>query len=241
MAKRWLGLDWQLSLSSGWGIAGLNMAWVIEQDGCFKPVPLYPSAQLQSVRDELKDFVAKLYRHKEEVSGAEIGVQEGIYSEHILKTWKGSTLFSIDARQNFDAGEYIDISNRPDDQQILLYANTTLRLRPFGEHSIVWRMTSEQAAHAMPDNTLDFCFIDADHRYEAVNQNIELWLPKIKSGGIICGHDYVKDGNIYNKADGSLIGLFGVQGAVKEFAAHDGWNVHVTESEEWPSWFAFKP
>ena len=155
-------------------------------------------------------------------TGAEIGVQEGIYSEHILKTWKGSTLFSIDAWQNFDAGEYIDISNRPDDQQILLYANTTLRLRPFGEHSIVWRMTSEQAAHAMPDNTLDFCFIDADHRYEAVKQNIELWLPKIKSGGIICGHDYVKDGNIYNKADGSLIGLFGVQGAVKEFAAHDG-------------------
>jgi hypothetical protein len=32
-------------------------------------------------------------------------------------------------------------------------------------------MTSEQAAHAMPDNTLDFCFIDADHRHEAVKQN----------------------------------------------------------------------
>ena len=102
-------------------------------------------------------------------------------------------------------------------------------------------MTSEQAAYAMPDNTLDFCFIDADHRYEAVNQNIELWLLNVKSGGIICGHNYVKDGNIYNKANGSLIGPFGVQGAVKEFAAHDGWNVHVTESEEWPSWLAFKP
>jgi hypothetical protein len=47
LATRWLGLDWQLSLSSGWGIAGLNMAWVIEQDGRFKPVFLYPSAQLQ--------------------------------------------------------------------------------------------------------------------------------------------------------------------------------------------------
>ena len=102
-------------------------------------------------------------------------------------------------------------------------------------------MTSEQAAHAKPDNTLHFCFIDADYRYEAVNQNIELWLPKVKSRGIICGHDYVKDGNIYNKADGSLIGLFGVQGAVKEFAAHDGWNVHVTESKERSYWFAFKP
>jgi hypothetical protein len=41
--------------------------------------------------------------------------------------------------------------------------------------------------------------------------------------------------------DGSSIVLFGVQGSVKEFAAHDGWNVHVTESKEWPSWFAFKP
>ena len=174
-------------------------------------------------------------------TGAEIGVQEGIYSEHILKIWKGSTLFSIDAWQNFDADEYIDISNRTDDQQILLYANATLRLRPFGERSIVWRMTSEQAAYTMPDKTLDFCYIDADHRYEAVKQDIELWLPKVKPGGIICGHDYVKDGEIYNKADGSLIGLFGVQRAVKEFAALNGWNVHVTESEAWPSWFAFKP
>jgi hypothetical protein len=49
LAKLWLGLDWQLSLSSGRGIAGLNMARVIGQDGRFKPVFLYTSAQLQSV------------------------------------------------------------------------------------------------------------------------------------------------------------------------------------------------
>ena len=63
----WLGLNWQLSLSSGWGIAGLNMAHAMELDGRFKAVPLYPSAQLKSVRDELKDFVTKLYRRGEEV------------------------------------------------------------------------------------------------------------------------------------------------------------------------------
>ena len=150
-------------------------------------------------------------------------------------------MFSVDAWKNFDAGEYIDISNRNDDEHILLYVNTTLRLRSFGERSIIWRMTSEQAAFAMLDNTLDFCYIDADHRYEAAKQDIELWLSKVKSGGIICGHDYVPDGNLYNQADGSLIGLFGVQRAVNEFAASDGWDVHVTKSEDWPSWFAFKP
>ena len=101
-------------------------------------------------------------------------------------------------------------------------------------------MTSEQAADVMPDNMLDFYYIDADHRYEAVKQDIDLWLPKVKSGGIFCGHDYVQDGNLFKKADGSFIGNFGVQSAVKEFAVRDNWDVHVTESESWPSWFDFK-
>ena len=44
----------------------------------------------------------------------------------------------------------------------------------------------------------------------------------------------------YDKNDGKLIGDFGVQKAVKEFAARDNWDVYVTESEDYPSWFAFK-
>ena len=101
-------------------------------------------------------------------------------------------------------------------------------------------MTSEQAALAMPDETLDFCYIDADHRYEAVKRDIEMWLPKVKHGGVICGHDYVTDGEIYNKSDGSLIGLFGVKKAVTEFTEQYGWKVHVTHEDDWPSWFAYK-
>ncbi|SVE49197.1 uncharacterized protein METZ01_LOCUS502051, partial [marine metagenome] len=31
--KNWLGLNWQFSLCSGWGIAGLNMARAMESDG----------------------------------------------------------------------------------------------------------------------------------------------------------------------------------------------------------------
>jgi len=64
----WLGLNWQLSLSSGWGIAGLNMARAMESDERFKAVPLYPSIQLKSVREDLKDFSAKLRRREEEVA-----------------------------------------------------------------------------------------------------------------------------------------------------------------------------
>lgn len=40
------------------------------------------------------------------------------------------------------------------------------------------------------DDSLDFVFIDGDHRYECVLEDINAWLPKIKSGGVIAGHDY---------------------------------------------------
>jgi len=38
--------------------------------------------------------------------------------------------------------------------------------------------------------TLDIVFIDGDHEYEGVSNDIEAWLPKVKNGGIIAGHDY---------------------------------------------------
>jgi len=37
---------------------------------------------------------------------------------------------------------------------------------------------------------IDMVFIDADHSYEGVHNDILKWLPKVKSGGIISGHDY---------------------------------------------------
>lgn len=52
------------------------------------------------------------------------------------------------------------------------------------------RMISEQAAEFFEDRYFDLVFIDGDHRYEAVKRDIELWLPKVRAGGIISGHDY---------------------------------------------------
>lgn len=40
------------------------------------------------------------------------------------------------------------------------------------------------------DKSIDFIYIDADHTYESVKKDLELYIPKIKDGGIIGGHDY---------------------------------------------------
>lgn len=51
------------------------------------------------------------------------------------------------------------------------------------------KMSSVEAAKLYDDNSLFFVFIDGSHLYEAVREDIIAWLPKVKSGGFIGGHD----------------------------------------------------
>ena len=52
------------------------------------------------------------------------------------------------------------------------------------------RGDSVSVASQYADDLLDFVFIDGDHRYECVKSDIEAWLPKMKSGSVLAGHDY---------------------------------------------------
>ncbi len=65
----------------------------------------------------------------------------------------------------------------------------------------VLRMTSVVAAGIFPDNYFDFVYIDADHRYEYVVLDIEFWLPKVKKGGILGGHDYGNEAGVKKAVD----------------------------------------
>lgn len=62
--------------------------------------------------------------------------------------------------------------------------------QPFYERITVIEKPSVVAAKEVPDQTMDFVFIDAGHSYATVVEDILAWFKKVKVGGLLCGHDY---------------------------------------------------
>ena len=58
------------------------------------------------------------------------------------------------------------------------------------ENTTIIAATTNDASKTV-EGLFDMVFVDADHSYEAVRQDIDNWLPKVKKGGIIAGHDYL--------------------------------------------------
>lgn len=58
----------------------------------------------------------------------------------------------------------------------------------------IHRTYSHRAARGFAERSVDFCFIDGDHSERAVKLDIKSWLPKVKSGGVLAGHDMHEEG-----------------------------------------------
>lgn len=71
-----------------------------------------------------------------------------------------------------------------------LYDIFLSNMKPVESYYTPLKMKSLDAVSIFGDHSLDFVFIDASHEYEDVKADIIAWLPKIKPGGILAGHDY---------------------------------------------------
>lgn len=167
---------------------------------------------LQEMKDR-SEFGKFLELNGYKGTGVEVGVFKGEFSKQILDDWRGSRLIGVDAYNN---GTNFH----------LLWAAINLNMEyvEWGSYIIIVCKSSE--AHKHTPSELDFVYIDADHSFSAVREDIKNWYPKIRSGGILCGHDYAE-------------GESGVRFAVDEFL---GSNPHLSMTHKpCNSWFIIKP
>ena len=154
-------------------------------------------------------------------NGIEVGVYKADHAENLLSIWKGNKLYLVDAWQPIP-DKKVNWSDFDEAYQI-----TKNKLGSNPRVKIIKELSAD-AVKLFPNNFFDFVYIDADHTYDGVMADIESWRHKIKSGGILCGHDYL------NGKIGKV--MIEVKTAVDNLADKYGWRVYCTE-ENFPSWF----
>jgi hypothetical protein len=115
--------------------------------------------------------------------GAEIGVDLATYSNILCKRMPTLKLYCIDPWSNYDVGRAT-----PDLDREIIYKAAKEALERFNVRII--RKYSMEAVNEFGDNSLDFVYIDGDHRYSFVKEDLIEWGKKVRPGGIISGHDY---------------------------------------------------
>ena len=126
--------------------------------------------------------------------GAEIGTDQGEYAELLAKVIPGLRLYCIDPwkAEAYVPGEQPE-GKEPQEYFDKRYEDTLNRLKPYlDENIMIKRKTSIEALEDIKDNSLDFVYIDGNHDFLNVTLDIHHWLKKVKPGGILAGHDYVR-------------------------------------------------
>jgi hypothetical protein len=118
----------------------------------------------------------------------EVGVAEGFFSRDILELWKPSHHYMVDNWATLPTTGDGGFDQEWHDKN---YKDAVNRTKSFANKITILRGLSWRMSQHVKDNSLDIVYLDAGHSYEAVKQDLEAWIPKVKPGGVIAGHDFV--------------------------------------------------
>jgi hypothetical protein len=158
--------------------------------------------------------------------GVELGVYKGKYSEVLVKKMPSLDLTAIDAWKAYPTYKDYEVA----DLEINAYNQAVSRSEKHGFK--ILKEWSVPASKQFKDESLDFIYIDSNHDFAHVIEDLNAWSPKVKKGGIISGHDFFK----------SRQARYGVTYAVPAWC--DYRNVpmlFVIGGDKIPSWFYVKP
>jgi len=142
-------------------------------------------------KDPINRPALRALRGKKDLVGAEIGVFDGVNAHNMLINLDIKKLYLIDPYLVYeDCGKVAGSDDKEAGDKAK--ANSIKNLKPFEDKIVRIYKKSEDAIADIKDE-LDFVYIDGNHRYEYVKKDIELYVPLVKNGGLIAGHDYDND------------------------------------------------
>ncbi len=125
----------------------------------------------------------KLFKELGFKTGAEIGVLKGQWSEKMFRSIPNLKMYCIDKWGNYTGYADYEHSKLKEYSKI---AKT--RLKKYNCEIIEkWSM---ETVSDFKDGSLDFVFIDGNHSFQYVVNDIAEWSKKVRKGGIISGHDF---------------------------------------------------
>ena len=140
------------------------------------------------IPDCSRDDLPKLFVQLGYKVGAEIGVFKGRFSAKLLAS--GLKVYSVDPYLAYDEFNDrrlpLDVLQKEMDGY---HKVAQWRLKRY-RHSTLVRKTSMDASKDFADGSLDFVYIDGCHRFRYIAEDLAEWSKKVRSGGIVSGHDY---------------------------------------------------
>ena len=133
-----------------------------------------------------RDDLAQLFAHLDFKVGAEVGTERGLYAETLCQAVPRLKLYCVDPYRAYKGYREHTSQSKLD----VFYEQAQQRLSDYDCEFI--RKPSIEASKEIGDGSLDFIFIDGNHSLLHVVQDLCYWVPKVRSGGIVTGHDFIR-------------------------------------------------
>jgi hypothetical protein len=125
--------------------------------------------------------------------GVEVGVARGEFSEYLLQNSNLDILYSVDS-WSVDAKLTEAYRTRRLNKQVdENYLESKRALSRFGSRSVIIKDISKNAVKTFEDESLDFVYLDASHRFVGIATDLINWWEKLRWGGLFAGHDFVEN------------------------------------------------
>lgn len=184
---------------------------------------------VKPINEHTKAILERLPQNTPTV-GAEIGVFRGENAVELLRQRHLLRIHLIDpwkpANQIYKENEYRpEAFEKPSEWWDAVFVQVREAVAVYAQRVAIIRLPSILAARTVPDGFLDWCFLDPNHSERAVTEDTQMWLPKVKAGGWIGGHDYNHPRN--------ESGLYGVNKAVDRWVHQEGKKLEIGAGYTW--------